>query len=565
MNLKMKIYIALWICLLVPAAASASTYYLDCSKGSDNNAGTSTSSAWKTIARANLQTYLPGDSILLMRGCVWSEPGFKARGNGAVGSPITLADYGTGALPEIIGAGDHEAAVLLENVQHWTVRNLDLTQTGQTPQALCYDSSNDCDQRSDEYMRAVVHVLGLGPLNVQACGEACTVRDIRLEGLNVHDGSWNGIYVSGGYYQLRTGQFGYVDNVVVTGVESWNHHKSGIQMTCTYYKTPIYATRNIQVLNSNLHDNGGDGAMIGPVQNGLIDGNTCAYNGRLRNARVGCWTWDSLNTTLQFNESHHNMTPLTSDRARDGGGFDLDLGTENGMIQYNWSHDNEGEGFLLLSYPILASYSRGVTHNAQMRYNIGERDGKKLAGGITVFGGVAPAVIYNNTIYYEPDRLAGTDMFNGEGGALTTSIYGQSGKPDLRVYNNIFITNGTANPQAVSNNVWSDGAGAFTFDHNLWWRVEGGVRYAWGRKMITTWSGWQKLGFEPHGLNRDPLLLGPLGAGPSAYQLQAGSAAIDAGQTVTDALRGMGTRDYFGTKTPQGGGYDIGAVEKPQP
>src|SRR5207249_2847298 len=91
MNLKMKIYIALWICLLVPAAASASTYYLDCSKGSDNNAGTSTSSAWKTIARANLQTYLPGDSILLKRGCVWSEPGFKAKGNGAAGSPITLA------------------------------------------------------------------------------------------------------------------------------------------------------------------------------------------------------------------------------------------------------------------------------------------------------------------------------------------------------------------------------------------------------------------------------------------------------------------------------------------
>ena len=350
---------------------------------------------------------------------------------------------------------------------------------------------------------------------------------------------------------------------MVTEVESWNHHKSGIQMTCTYYKTRIYATKNIQVLDSNLHDNGGDGAMIGPVQNGLLDGNNCAYNGRLRNARVGCWTWDSLNTTIQFSESHHNMTPLTSDRARDGGGFDLDLGTEDGMIQYNWSHDNEGEGFLLLTYPIHYGYSRGITHNAQMRYNIGERDGKKLAGGITVFGGVAPAVIYNNTIYYEPDRLAGTAMFNGEGGALTTSVYGQSGKPDLRTYNNIFITNGTVNPQAVSNNVWSDGAGTFTFNHNLWWRVEGGVRYAWGSKVINTWPGWQKLGFDPNGLNADPLVFGPLGAGPSAYQLSPGSPAIDAGQLVTDALRGTGTRDYFGTPIPQGCCFDIGAAEKP--
>src|SRR5207244_10127289 len=100
-----------------------------CNRGSDTNQGTSTSTAWKTIARANLNTYLPGDSILLKRGCVWSEPGFKAQGNGTAASPITLADYGNGAPPEINGVGDHEAAVLLENVQYWTVRNLDLTQT----------------------------------------------------------------------------------------------------------------------------------------------------------------------------------------------------------------------------------------------------------------------------------------------------------------------------------------------------------------------------------------------------------------------------------------------------
>ena len=115
---------------------------------------------------------------------------------------------------------------------------------------------------------------------------------------------------------------------------------------------------------------------------------------------------------------------------------------------------------------------------------------------------------------------------------------------------------------AVSNNVWSDGAGTFTFNHNLWWRVEGGVRYAWGSKVINTWPGWQKLGFDPNGLNADPLVFGPLGAGPSAYQLSPGSPAIDAGQVVTDALRGMGTRDYFGTPTPEGCCYDIGAAEK---
>jgi hypothetical protein len=433
----------------------------------------------------------------------------------------------------------------------------------QTPQDL--DANNekgkDADQYSDEYMRAVVHVLGLGPPGDSNCGEGCTVRNIRLENLLVRDGSWNGIYASGGCYQLRTATYGYADNLVIAGVESRNNHKAGIEITCTYYQTRIYATSNVMVLDSHLHDNGGGGVLVGPVRNGLLDGKECDHNGRIRNARVGCWTWDSENTTIQFNESHHNMTPLTNNKARDGSGFDLDLGTENGMIQYNWSHDNEGEGFLLMSWPMGYGYSRGESHNIQMRYNLSERDGKKLGGGISVFGGVAPAVIYNNVIYYEPDRLAGTDMFNGEGGAVTTSIFGKSGKHDLRVYNNIFITNGRTNPAATSNNLWSDGAGTFTFDHKVWWRIEGGVRLQWANTAIASWSDWRAGGYDANSLNADPVVVGAFGSGPRAYVLTAGSPARDHGRTITDALRGMGTQDTFGAWIPQGSSYDIGAAE----
>ena len=550
---------------LLGAHLAAATYYVDCQLGRDSNDGLSSLRPWQTISRANQQTYAPGDNILLKRGCVWQGTGFKARGNGSVQAPIILADYGATNLPRpvIDGVGSHEPAVLLQNVQNWTVRNLELTQHGQTPQAL--DSNNehgkDADQYSDEYMRAVVHILGLGPPGVQNCGEGCTVRNIRLENLLVHDGSWNGIYASGGYYQLRTETYGYLDNLVIQNVDSRNNHKAGIEVTCTYYKTRIYASSNIWVLDSHLHDNGGDGAMVGPVRNALLDGNLCAYNGRIRNARVGCWTWDSENTTIQFNESHHNMTPLNDTHARDGSGFDLDLGTENGMMQYNWSHDNQGEGFLLLTWPIGFGYDRGISHNVQMRYNISERDGKKLAGGITLFGEVSPAVIYNNVVYYEPDRLAGTVMFNGEGGAITSSIFGKSGKPNARFYNNIFITNGRANPSAVANNIWSDGAGVFTFDNNIWWRVEGGLRFDFGGTAITSWSGWQANGFDAHSFNVDPQVVGPLGGGPGAYDLRPQSPAIDRGRTVADALRGMGNQDASGAATLQGTAYDIGPFE----
>jgi hypothetical protein len=546
---------------------SAATYHVDSQQGNDTRDGLSPATAWRTVERANQITYGPGDQLLFKRGGAWSGAGFKASGNGSLLAPVVVTDYGEASLPPPLldGVGPHEPAVLLQNVQNWVVRNLELTQHGQTPQNL--DANNekgkDADQYSDEYMRAVVHVLGLGPPGDPTCGEGCAVRNIRLENLLVRDGSWNGIYASGGYYQLRSDRYGCVDNLVISGVESRNHHKAGVEITCTYYQTRLYAASNVWVLNSHLHDNGGDGAMVGPVLHAVLAGNECDHNGRLRNARVGCWTWDSENTTIQFNESHHNMTPLTNNKARDGSGFDLDLGTENGMLQYNWSHDNEGEGFLLMSWPVGYGYSRGESHNIQMRYNLSERDGKKLGGGITVFGGVAPGVICNNVIYYEPDRLAGTDMFNGEGGAITTSIFGKSGKPDLRIYNNLFITNGRTNPAAIRNSLWTDGAGTFTFDNNLWWQVEGGLRIQWANTMLTAWSEWRAKGYDPNGLNTDPAVVDAWGGGPPAYHLTANSPARDRGRVVLDALRGMGTQDAFGAWIPQGAAYDIGAAEFP--
>jgi hypothetical protein len=545
----------------VTALAAGTTYHVDCAAGDDANSGTSETAAWRTTTRANLQTYTPGDAILFKRGTTCSGTGFKPAGTGTVDAPITIADYGSGALPVLDGVGDHEPALMLHNVQDYVVKNLEFTQHGQVPSAFSKTNLQDVD------MVAVVDIRGLAATSgVITCGEPCTTRNITLDGVKVHDGQWNGVYIAGGLYDLGNNWYGYVDNVVIQNSESWNNRKIGIDVTSTYTKQITYHATNIKVLDSYVHHNGWDGIRMGPVDHGLIDGNECSYNGQTENARLGCWGWDSHDLVIQFNVSHHNMTPLSDSHARDGGGFDCDLGSEDCLIQYNWSHDNEGEGFLLLTWPIGFGYQRGVSHNIQMRYNVGERDGKKLGGGITIFGGVDPAVVYNNTIYYEPNRPAGTDMFGGTGGALTSDSWGRSGQPNLKVYNNIFITNGTVTPSAVSNNAWSNGAGRFVFDNNLWWRVEGGVRFEWGSKVVTTWAGWQGLGFDLNGLNADPKIAGPPGGGPGAYVLTASSPAIDGGRAVTEALRGMGTRDYFGTATPQGAGgqggrYDIGAVE----
>ena len=88
--------------LLWSGVASATTYYVSSSMGNDANNGTSTSTAWQTIAQVNGRSFQPGDSILFKRGDVWNESLVPAS-SGSSGNPITFDAYGTGAAPNLTG------------------------------------------------------------------------------------------------------------------------------------------------------------------------------------------------------------------------------------------------------------------------------------------------------------------------------------------------------------------------------------------------------------------------------------------------------------------------------
>ena len=56
---------------------------------------------------------------------------------------------------------------------------------------------------------------------------------------------------------------------------------------------------------------------------------------------MGIWTYNSNDVLIQYNESYDNKAGHI-----DGDGFDLDGGTTNSILQYNYSHDNDGAGIL---------------------------------------------------------------------------------------------------------------------------------------------------------------------------------------------------------------------------
>ena len=86
------------------APASAKTYYVSQSTGSDSNSGLTSAVPWKTLAKASTAVLNAGDAILLKCGDTWSEE-LQPKGSGTAGNPIYIGAYGAGNKP-LIDRGD---------------------------------------------------------------------------------------------------------------------------------------------------------------------------------------------------------------------------------------------------------------------------------------------------------------------------------------------------------------------------------------------------------------------------------------------------------------------------
>jgi hypothetical protein len=98
-------------------------YFVDCTAGNDANAGTTSTTAWKTLTKASKATPSPGDSLQLKRGCTWSGQLLDLSWTGTEAKPITVGTYGEGAAPRIRNATYQNVRV---NGSYIVVQDLDL-------------------------------------------------------------------------------------------------------------------------------------------------------------------------------------------------------------------------------------------------------------------------------------------------------------------------------------------------------------------------------------------------------------------------------------------------------
>jgi len=93
----------------------------------------------------------------------------------------------------------------------------------------------------------------------------------------------------------------------------------------------------------------GNGIVLSGVDGAVIEYCQAYNNGWLFEipaGPVGIWVWEASNVVIQFCESHHNRTS-----GGNGDGFDIDGGCVNCVMQYNYSHDNDGPGYSFCQFP----------------------------------------------------------------------------------------------------------------------------------------------------------------------------------------------------------------------
>jgi hypothetical protein len=209
---------------------------------------------------------------------------------------------------------------------------------------------------------------------------------------------------------------------------------------------------------------------------------------------VGIWPWDCDDAILQYNEAYLTRT------TRDGEGFDSDWFSHNTIIQYNYSHDNEGGFCLICAYGGYDGYNDGTI----VRYNISQNDDVRA---FHIAGPCTNTTVHNNTIYIGEGIASNPVDFSSWDGYAD----------DTRFYNNVFYNLG-------SGDYYLYGATNTVFSHNAFYG-----NHAAGEPD------------DPHKLTSDPELVAPGSAGIGrdscdGYRLRPTSPCIDSGASIRARL-----------------------------
>lgn len=510
--------------------------------GNDNNDGLTPATAWATIAKVNAATLASNDVVAFRGGDTFTGTITPQR-DGTAAASLVFTSYGVGQATISAGGGTAVDGLTATNRSYVTIDNL----------TFLGDGSTNTDGHG-------IHVI-----NNQA-GDT-HLPGILIQYCTVSGFGGNGIWVRG-----DTGNSGFnapqVLNCIVYACTfgSWS---AGIQIDANGYGN--HTCHNAPLVRGclvygNLGGswNGGasgSGIFMGQHTGGLID-NCIAHGNGLNCASipanggpVGIWTADCSNPVIQFCESYANSSMNV-----DGGGFDFDGGTINGVIQYCYSHDNGGAGFMLYGYNdgTVTTFSGNT-----VRFCISANDGQASYGPNTGMYLPSDAVMtglnVHNNIFYQNSAARSCMTID-----IRNSVAANFG-------NNILIN--TAGGKLIR---WTGtGTPTIAMLGNCYYSP-GGFSIDWKGTNYTTFAAWQtasgleKISGSNVGITSNPQLSSPGTAGImggwnsdrlAGYKPTSGSPCI-AGGVDLHAQFGltMPAVDLFGFANPASAPFACGVT-----
>jgi hypothetical protein len=527
-------FLGILLLALIPGCVSDATaqrsFYFS-PAGDDVQGDGSAARPWASVERANRLELQPGDT-LFFQGRQTFQGTLRIGAGGTPARPVVVTSYGNGWATFDAGSG---SGIIVYNAGGVELRNLIVAGSG---------VATNTEHGITFYSNLTGGVM---------------LDHVRVDSVDVSGFGKAGLYVGAGWRDVRVTHSAFHGNR--DGMETWAREVGGLRDLYIGH-SKFYDNPGIDDPN---HNPTGSGILLGGVDGALVEYSMAFGNGtnsRNRSGPVGIWAYKSNAVVIQHNESWGNRT-----RTADGGGFDLDGGVTNSIMQYNYSHGNDGAGFGLYQYG-----SVGPSGGNIVRYNVSVNDGRKNGyGGISVYGAsggppVGSADVYHNTVYMSPAP-------EGQPSAIALLNRNHEG---ITFRNNLLVTSGGVPA------VRSPGLSGVRFEGNAYWSIGAPFTIDWRQVTYSDLDAWRAatgqelIEGEPVGVVVDPLLTPPGVAGAigdatllhtlDAYRLRPGSAVATAaldlvGQFGVDP----GPYDFYGTPLGLAGGRAIGAHEPSNP
>jgi len=167
------------------------------------------------------------------------------------------------------------------------------------------------------------------------------------------------------------------ESVTIEHVSSHDNFGSGIETwDSSSFLSKGWAHRRLHLVDCDAsHNRSGTGIVLSGFDGGLIE--FCRASGNTgKGGGVGIWAWCARNLTFRY-----CIASGTRSGGGDGGGFDLDGGTQNCVIERSLAYENSGPGYMHCDYPAAPPTTGNVFRNC-----VSVNDGRKPRGENIGFG-----------------------------------------------------------------------------------------------------------------------------------------------------------------------------------